>query len=87
MLFVPVSLAIDACACTSQNHELLVIPQSLLSNENVSQHFVAILFRFLSARLPDLGNNNKENTSVMLRLYKMSSVSYTHLTLPTIYSV
>ncbi|GAA5864979.1 hypothetical protein JCM8547_004259 [Rhodosporidiobolus lusitaniae] len=60
-----------------RNHELLVIPQSLLSNENVSQHFVAILFRFLSARLPDLGNNNKENTSVMLRLYKMSFMAVT----------
>lgn len=60
-----------------QNHELLVIPQSLLSNENVSQHFVAILFRFLSARLPDLGNSNKENTSVMLRLYKMSFMAVT----------
>ncbi|GAA6004124.1 hypothetical protein JCM10207_002438 [Rhodosporidiobolus poonsookiae] len=60
-----------------RNHELLVIPQSLLSNETVSQHFVAILFRFLSARLPDLGNNNKENTSVMLRLYKMSFMAVT----------
>ncbi|GAA5889131.1 hypothetical protein JCM8208_007777 [Rhodotorula glutinis] len=60
-----------------RNHELLVIPQSLLSNENVSQHFVAILFRFLSARLPDLGNNHKENTSVMLRLYKMSFMAVT----------
>ncbi|CEQ40122.1 SPOSA6832_01706, partial [Sporobolomyces salmonicolor] len=60
-----------------QNHELLVIPQSLLSNEQVSQHFVAILFRFLSDRLPDLGNNNKENTSVMLRLYKMSFMAVT----------
>ncbi|GAA5967961.1 hypothetical protein JCM21900_003879 [Sporobolomyces salmonicolor] len=60
-----------------RNHELLVIPQSLLSNEQVSQHFVAILFRFLSDRLPDLGNNNKENTSVMLRLYKMSFMAVT----------
>ncbi|GAA6030453.1 hypothetical protein JCM8097_009114 [Rhodosporidiobolus ruineniae] len=60
-----------------RNHELLVIPQSLLSNETVSQHFVAILFRFLSQRLPDLGNNNKENTSVMLRLYKMSFMAVT----------
>ncbi|GAA5986698.1 hypothetical protein JCM10908_003861 [Rhodotorula pacifica] len=60
-----------------RNHELLVIPQSLLSNENVSQHCVAILFRFLSARLPDLGNSNKENTLVMLRLYKMSFMAVT----------
>ncbi|GAA5857110.1 hypothetical protein JCM5353_001350, partial [Sporobolomyces roseus] len=60
-----------------RNHELLVIPQSLLSNDQVSQHFVAILFRFLSDRLPDLGNNNKENTSVMLRLYKMSFMAVT----------
>ncbi|GAA5984016.1 hypothetical protein JCM10908_006015 [Rhodotorula pacifica] len=60
-----------------RDHELLVIPQSLLSNENVSQHFVAILFRFLSAHLPDLGNSNKENTSVMLRLYKMSFMAVT----------
>ncbi|BGP26145.1 transcription-associated protein 1 [Rhodotorula toruloides] len=60
-----------------RNHELLVIPQSLLSNENVSQHFVAILFRFLSSRLPELGNSNKENTSVMLRLYKMSFMAVT----------
>jgi transformation/transcription domain-associated protein len=60
-----------------QNHELLVIPQSLLSNDQVSQHFVAILFRFLSDRLPELGNSNKENTSVMLRLYKMSFMAVT----------
>ncbi|GAA5983547.1 hypothetical protein JCM5350_000270 [Sporobolomyces pararoseus] len=60
-----------------RNHELLVIPQSLLSNEQVSQHFVAILFRFLSERLPELGNSNKENTSVMLRLYKMSFMAVT----------
>lgn len=65
---------------TSQNHELLVIPQTLLSNENVSQHFVAILFRFLSSRLGELGKNgkdHKEYTSVMLRLYKMSFMAVT----------
>ncbi|GAA5907251.1 hypothetical protein JCM6882_008402 [Rhodosporidiobolus microsporus] len=60
-----------------RNHELLIIPQTLLSNETVSQHFVAILFRFLLARLPDLGHNHKENTSVMLRLYKMSFMAVT----------
>ncbi|GAA5822515.1 hypothetical protein JCM11251_006364 [Rhodosporidiobolus azoricus] len=60
-----------------RNHELLIIFQSLLSNETVSQHFVAILFRFLLARLPDLGHNNKENTSIMLRLYKMSFMAVT----------
>ena len=53
-----------------RNHELLVIPQTLLSNETVSQNFVAIVFRFLSSRLEELGKNNKEYTSVMLRLYK-----------------
>ncbi|KAK4050349.1 transcription-associated protein 1 [Microbotryomycetes sp. JL221] len=63
-----------------RNHELLIIPQTLLSNENVSQHFVAILFRFLSERLPDLGKSGKEQreyTSVMLRLYKMSFMAVT----------
>lgn len=60
-----------------RNHELLVIPQSLLSNETVSQNFVAILFRFLSSRLEELGKSNKEYTSVMLRLYKMSFMAVT----------
>ncbi|KAK4051001.1 transcription-associated protein 1 [Microbotryomycetes sp. JL201] len=63
-----------------RNHELLVIPQTLLSNENVSQHFVACLFRFLSERLPELGKSGKEQreyTSVMLRLYKMSFMAVT----------
>ncbi|KAK4700569.1 transformation/transcription domain-associated protein, partial [Phenoliferia sp. Uapishka_3] len=60
-----------------RNHELLVIPQTLLSNEIVSQNFVAIVFRFLSSRLEELGKNNKEYTSVMLRLYKMSFMAVT----------
>ncbi|KAM0751100.1 hypothetical protein T439DRAFT_380110 [Meredithblackwellia eburnea MCA 4105] len=60
-----------------RNHELLVIPQTLLSNEIVSQNFVGIIFRFLSSRLEELGKNNKEYTSVMLRLYKMSFMAVT----------
>ena len=60
-----------------RNHELLVIPQTLLSNETVSQNFVAIVFRFLSSRLEELGKPNKEYTSVMLRLYKMSFMAVT----------
>ncbi|SGY18766.1 BQ5605_C014g07468 [Microbotryum silenes-dioicae] len=63
-----------------RNHELLVIPQTLLSNEMVSQHFVAILFRFLASRLPDLGKAGKEYKdymSVTLRLYKMSFMAVT----------
>lgn len=60
-----------------RNHELLVIPQTLLSNDVVSQHFVAILFKFLSSRLGELGKSNKEYTSVMLRLYKMSFMAVT----------
>lgn len=60
-----------------RNHELLVIPQTLLSNDVVSQHFVSILFRFLSARLGELGRESKEYTSVMLRLYKMSFMAVT----------
>ena len=60
-----------------RNHELLVIPQNLLSNEHVSQPFVSILWRFLTSRLPKLGEDNKEYTSVILRLFKMSFMAVT----------
>ncbi|GAA96948.1 uncharacterized protein L969DRAFT_90354 [Mixia osmundae IAM 14324] len=60
-----------------QNHELLAIPQAFLSNEAVSQAFVGISFRFLVARLDEIGSADKEKTSVMLRLFKMSFMAIT----------
>ena len=60
-----------------RNHELLIIPQSLLSNESVSTPFVRILFKFLIDRLPDMAKLDKDSTTVMLRLYKMSFMAIT----------
>lgn len=59
------------------NNELLAIPQTLLSSEVVSQPFVAIVFRFLSARLAELGKSDRERSTVMLRLFKMSFMAVT----------
>lgn len=56
---------------------LLGIPQSLLSNENVSKRFVAILFRFLVDRLAELGDADKKHASVSLRLFKMAFMAVT----------
>lgn len=60
-----------------RNHELLVIPQNLLSNEFVSQPFASILWRYLMGRLHKIGEENKEHTAVVLRLFKMSFMAVT----------
>ena len=60
-----------------ENHELLAIPQHLLSNEIVSQAFTGIVFRYLVTRLDRLGEGNKEYNSVFLRLFKMACMSVT----------
>ena len=59
------------------NPTLLGIPQSLLSNESASKRFVAVLFRFLIERLPELGNADKKFAGVTLRLFKMAFMAVT----------
>ena len=56
---------------------LLGIPQNLLSNDAVSRRFVEILFKFLVARLDELGTADKKMASVTLRLFKMAFMAVT----------
>lgn len=56
---------------------LLGIPQSLLSNDQTSRRFVAIILRFLVDHLADLGNADKKHASVSLRLFKMAFMAVT----------
>ncbi len=60
-----------------ENATLLGIPQALLSNDLASKRFVAVLFRFLIDRLPELGDADKKHASVTLRLFKMAFMAVT----------
>lgn len=60
-----------------KNQELLAIPQTLLADQNTSQIFVGIAFRFLVSKLDDLGHGDAEFDSIILRLYKMSFMAVT----------
>jgi transformation/transcription domain-associated protein len=60
-----------------ENHELLAIPHYILSNDVTSQVFVGILFRFLVSRLESLGSADKDEASIILRLFKMAFMAVT----------
>ena len=59
------------------NHELLTIPQHLLTNAEVSQAFLGILFRFLVGQLDRLASESKDFSTVVLRLFKMACMAVT----------
>ncbi|KAG0235555.1 hypothetical protein B0O80DRAFT_498171 [Mortierella sp. GBAus27b] len=62
---------------TLHNISLLQIPQFFLANENVSQNFAGILFRFLVDRLDKLGGDDQNYSSVILRLFKLAFMAVT----------
>ncbi|KAK5808732.1 hypothetical protein F5H01DRAFT_281683, partial [Linnemannia elongata] len=62
---------------TLLNISLLQIPQFFLANENVSQNFAGILFRFLVDRLDKLGGEDQNYSSVILRLFKLAFMAVT----------
>lgn len=62
---------------TLLNISLLQIPQFFLANENVSQNFAGILFRFLVDRLDKLGGEDQNYSSVILRLFKIAFMAVT----------
>ncbi|KAF9357807.1 hypothetical protein BGX26_003026, partial [Mortierella sp. AD094] len=62
---------------TLHNISLLQIPQFFLANENVSQNFAGILFRFLVDRLDKLGGEDQNYSSVILRLFKLAFMAVT----------
>ncbi|KAF9581361.1 hypothetical protein BGW38_001654, partial [Lunasporangiospora selenospora] len=62
---------------TLHNSSLQQIPQFFLANENVSQNFAGILFRFLVDRLDKLGGEDQNYSSVILRLFKLAFMAVT----------
>lgn len=59
------------------NNALMGVPQNLLSMQSTSRRFVGIVLRFLADRLEDLGNADRKNATVTLRLFKLAFMAVT----------
>lgn len=59
------------------NHELILVPQNLLSHREYSHAFVGILLKYLVSLLPTLGSRDAQFSAVVIRLYKMSFMAVT----------
>lgn len=59
------------------NNSLMGVPQNLLSMNSTSRRFVGIVLRFLADRLEDLGNADRKNATITLRLFKLAFMAVT----------
>ncbi|PWN24918.1 hypothetical protein BDZ90DRAFT_281903 [Jaminaea rosea] len=59
------------------NNALMGVPQNLLSMQSTSKRFVGIVLRFLADRLDELGDADRKNATVTLRLFKLAFMAVT----------
>ncbi|KAF2159890.1 hypothetical protein M409DRAFT_37843 [Zasmidium cellare ATCC 36951] len=60
-----------------QHSALLHIPQFLLASEATSPAFCGMLLKFLMSKLHEVGEDDSNKTSVLLRLFKLSFMAVT----------
>lgn len=60
-----------------QHNALLHIPQFLLASEATSPAFCGMLLKFLMSKLDEVGSEEHNKTSVLLRLFKLSFMAVT----------
>lgn len=60
-----------------EDQTMLSIPQYLLASEAVSSSFASILLHFLMDRFETFGSSNTQDTSLMLRLFKLVFMAVT----------
>ena len=56
---------------------LVQIPQFLLASEATSPSFAGMLLQFLMSRIEDVGSDNVETATILLRLFKLSFMAVT----------
>lgn len=59
------------------NNSLMGVPQNLLSMNSTSRRFVGIVLQFLADRLENLGDADRKNATITLRLFKLAFMAVT----------